>query len=79
MSGQFVIRPDSGGLVELELFRPDDMAEDAEPSIMLGVTPNAPETVHFALSPATARRFALGILEQVDAYERWQAENGGAT
>jgi hypothetical protein len=67
------LRPDSGGLIELELFRGDDNPGE-DPSIMLNITEPAPQTQHFALSPETARRIALALLEQVDAYDRWKAE-----
>jgi hypothetical protein len=68
------LRPDSGGLIELELYQTEAAEPGDEPSIMVGVTAREPQTQHFALSPETARRFALALLEQVDAYERWKAE-----
>ena len=65
------LRPDSGGLIELELYGSGEL--DDEPSIMISVTEPSPRTQSLALSPATARRFALALLEQCDAYDQWKA------
>lgn len=68
------IRPDSGGLIELDLATPEPDSDDpSDASIMLNVTAPIVRTEHFALSPETARQIALALLEQVDAYERWKA------
>lgn len=66
------LRPESGGLFELELYQSDEPGD--EPSIMLNITEPTPQTQHFAIGPETARRLALALLEQVDAYDRWKAE-----
>jgi hypothetical protein len=76
VNGRTTIRPDSGGLVELELFKPDpadDIDPESDASIMLKITEAQPRTEPFALSPETAKALALALLEQVDAYERWKA------